>query len=67
MHRRSQWNEIGYRRSAAFSQYLYQQTPERRKELLAQERAYLKSRETSSRIQVVARDFKQVMVGVDAT
>jgi hypothetical protein len=63
----SAWNANGFGRSTAFNQFLYEQTPERRAELLAQERAYLKSPEITVRTLAVARDFAQSMVGVDAT
>lgn len=63
----SAWNANGFGRSTAFSQFLNDQTPERRAELLAQERAYLRSQEITGRAEVVARDFAQSMVGVDAT
>jgi hypothetical protein len=63
----SSWNSTGFGRSSTFHQFLYEQTPERRAELLAQERAYLRSQEITGRVGVAVRDFAQSMVGVDAT
>jgi hypothetical protein len=63
----SDWNASGFGRSSAFNQFLNDQTPERRAELIAQERAYLKSQEITGRIETAVRDFCQSMVGVDAT
>jgi hypothetical protein len=62
MHK-SQWN-ISNGRSAAFSEYLSQQTPERRREIAAAEQAYLQSANSPTAKQVAAAtDYAQGLRG----